>query len=141
MCLKVKFPFPKKAKEDIKVYKVLMHNERKDTLYSPYMHTKTNVTDVNDLSGKHILKIIFNAIFKFKVEDGFIHCCKELDLTLKMAKILYMTTYDPDETEKIFLVPVIYECTIPKWTYYYENKDFVASRKLIYNKQINIQIY
>lgn len=141
MCLKVKFPFPKKAKEDIKVYKVLMHNERKDTLYSPYMHTKTNVTDVNDLSGKHILKIIFNVIFKLKVADGFIHCCKELDLASKVAKIWYITIYCSAKKENIFSVPVIYECTIPKGTYYYENKDFVASRKLIYNKQINIQIY
>lgn len=141
MCLKVKFPFPKKAKKDIKVYKVLMHNERKDIFYSPYMQAKTNVTDVNDLSGKHILKIIFNAIFKGKVEDGFIHCCKELDLALKMEKILYMTIYCFDETENTWLVPVIYECTIPKGTYYYENKDFIASRKLMYNKQINIQIY
>ena len=137
MCLKVKFPFPKKAKEDIKVYKVLMHNEHKDILYSPYMHTKTNVTDVNDLSGKHILKIIFNAIFEFKVEDGFIHCCKELDLASKVAKILYITIYCSTKKENIFSVPVIYECTIPKGTYYYENKDFIASRKLIYNKQLN----
>ena len=121
--------YRKKAKEDIKVYKVLrkVFDPRtcNDDLYSPYMglvEWRLGVTYNEKKRG---------LIYGNKVGSGYLHSYKTKETALCSCNLI--TT-------------VVFEATIPKGTYYYEGTHTqaqdcfgYASKSLRIDKEITLQ--
>lgn len=126
MCLLSLRSDPKKANEDITVYKIVKYVEGANTYITPY--TGTYIPD-SAIEGR----IPYNAIGDeeieydfywnfFKVSKGFIHSFK------KLAEASYYTSLGYNE--------MLFKCRIPKRVEYYDSFSECASKQIIFEKKI-----
>ena len=127
MCLYSKTEKPKKAKEDIICYKFLVM--KNGCLQSPYLPFVWS-TDKEYTAEKSKMRWPPKDI-----KDGYFHTYKEKDAAMRQAE------------EWIHSHPLtpyprrLYECVIPKDSYYFEGVHFgvaegYASKKLIIKKKV-----
>ena len=115
MCLYTNSVFPKKAKKDIHVYKVLSYYSNIDGYKTPYRQARIDSATLTT-GDKKMKKIIWSNIFRdceYELEEG-IHS---------------YTTFSGIQTNGVIL-----EAIIPKGTLYYEDclSDRVCSEKIIF---------
>lgn len=127
MCLSSKWIFPRKAKEDIVVYKEV-YCDKEDNIYSPYMLTKIGNIKNLPISFKakwldieeRIEWILFQNLKS--IGAGYIHSYSSLDYICVSVK----------------RPTCIYKCIIPKGTKYHKSKNDTqyCSKKLIIIEKI-----
>jgi len=131
MCLSSKWIFPRKAKEDIVVYKEV-YCDKEDNIYSPYMFTK--------------IGNIKNLPISFKA--------KYLDIEERIEWILfrnlnsigagYIHSYSSPFSTHYSRHTCIYKCIIPKGTKYHKSIDdtqYCSKKLIIIEKILTNEIY
>lgn len=131
MCLSSKWIFPRKAKEDIVVYKEVCC-DKEGNIYSPYMFTK--IGNIKNLP----------ISFKAKYLDIEERIESILFQNLKSIGAGYIHSYSFPYSTHYSCYSCMYKCIIPKGTKYHKSKDdtqYCSKKLIIIEKILRDEIY
>lgn len=115
MCLYKKCIFPRIALTNKKVYKGV--NKREGIYKTPFRNNHVRLNETYE--GVFIEDNILSSMFSKIIEDGYIHCYKDID-----------------SAKSSWFCNTIIECEIPRWTLYWKGTEGeIATRKLKYLKE------
>ena len=134
MCLYTNNREPLIAKEDITCYKILHRTMFPNIYRTPIMRTQVIKFPCikSILRAEGIQKVIrvpiCSPVDVFEVSEGFIHTYKYMESALCWIKsesaLYWIKSRDY----------VVFACTIPKGTRYYEDNNIYASEKIVINE-------
>lgn len=129
MCLYKCRYLPNISQHDLIVYKFLIIKDQE--FYTPYMCSKITPDSIQIGKIARPFKFIIDLLCSKTISQGFVHTFRNIEQAKKEAHSVGYC-FHPYKV-------VIYECVIPKYTfYYYGGNEDIAARKIKYIKQIEL---